>query len=67
MNQKIVNCPYCGKILPADILTDTPRKVVKCTVCGSQKNWKCGLKNTANGKVQRYLCRDCGTRFSDRT
>ena len=29
--------------------------------------WKDGLRKTAQGKVQRLLCRDCGWRFGDTT
>jgi hypothetical protein len=38
--------------------------VAKCPQCGSQKTWKDGVRKTAFGDVQRYLCRDCGFRFS---
>jgi len=38
---------------------------VKCPQCGSKRVWKDGLRYLADGKVvQRYLCRDCGYRFS---
>ena len=36
----------------------------KCPECASQKVWKDGLRCTKQGEVQRYLCRDCGYRFS---
>ena len=36
-----------------------------CPNCNSQKTWKDGLRQTAEGKVQRFLCRDCGYRFSE--
>jgi integrase len=38
--------------------------VPQCPECGSQKTWKDGLRKTVFGDVQRYLCRDCGFRFS---
>jgi len=38
--------------------------VAKCPQCGSQKTWKDGVRKTIFGDVQRYLCRDCGFRFS---
>jgi len=37
---------------------------VKCPSCKSFKVWKDGLRKIANGDVQRYICRDCGFRFS---
>ena len=36
-----------------------------CPECGSAKTWKDGIRETAFGPVQRYLCRSCGYRFSD--
>jgi len=36
-----------------------------CPECGSVKAWKDGIRETAFGPVQRYLCRNCGYRFSD--
>jgi len=38
---------------------------LKCPECGSLKNWKDGLRYTKNGDVQRWLCRNCGYRFSE--
>ena len=39
---------------------------VKCPVCGSKRVWRDGLRYLTNGEeVQRYICRDCGYRFSD--
>ena len=38
---------------------------LKCPECGSKKVWKAGLRYKASEEVQRYLCRDCGFRFSD--
>ena len=37
----------------------------KCPDCHSEKNWKDGIRKTRNGPVQRYICRDCGYRFSE--
>jgi hypothetical protein len=39
--------------------------VAQCPQCGSQKTWKDGVRKTNYGDVQRYLCRDCGFRFSE--
>lgn len=36
-----------------------------CPECGSQRTWKDGRRQTNNGVLQRYLCRDCGYRFTD--
>lgn len=36
-----------------------------CPECGSQRVWKDGVRETKHGNVQRWLCRDCGLRFSD--
>lgn len=36
----------------------------RCPECASQETWKCGIRSTKNGGVQRYLCRNCGFRFS---
>jgi len=37
-----------------------------CPECGSTRLFKDGKRKLADGsKVQRYLCRDCGYRFTD--
>jgi len=37
-----------------------------CPQCGSKRVWKDGLRQLSDGAiVQRWLCRDCGYRFSD--
>jgi len=37
-----------------------------CPHCGSNKHWRDALRYSAFGdKIQRWLCRDCGLRFSD--
>ena len=38
---------------------------LQCPECGSKRIWKAGLRTTTYGEVQRYICRDCGFRFSD--
>jgi integrase len=36
-----------------------------CPQCGSQKTWKDGLRYSLTGdSIQRWLCRNCGNRFS---
>lgn len=37
----------------------------KCPSCHSKRFWKDGIRKTRNGSVQRYICRDCGYRFSE--
>ncbi|MDH5690602.1 MAG: tyrosine-type recombinase/integrase [Candidatus Bathyarchaeota archaeon] len=36
-----------------------------CPECGSPRIWKDGLRCTRNGEIQRYICRECGYRFSE--
>lgn len=39
---------------------------MRCPECGSNRIYRNGTRTTAEGVVlQRYLCRDCGFRFSD--
>ena len=38
---------------------------LQCPECGSSKVWKAGLRYSTFGEIQRYICRDCGFRFSD--
>ena len=40
-------------------------KAHKCPQCKSCKTWKDGNRYHLNKKIQRYLCRDCGYRFSE--
>jgi len=37
----------------------------KCPSCHSSRIWKDGLRKIRDGFVQRYVCRDCGCRFSE--
>ncbi len=39
--------------------------MTNCPLCLSQRIWKDGLRKTRYGGVQRWLCRDCGYRFSE--
>ncbi|MCS7114261.1 MAG: tyrosine-type recombinase/integrase [Candidatus Bathyarchaeota archaeon] len=43
----------------------TKNKPVACPECGSQRLYKDGIRYTKTDQVQRYLCRNCGYRFSD--
>jgi len=49
-----------GKLEPETPAAQPP----KCPECGSQRLFKDGLRYTALGPVQRYLCRDCYRKFS---
>ena len=64
---KIVNCPHCGKILPRHLWEIPSSRIsenIKCPECGSRRLYRDGIRYTNSGNVQRYLCRDCGYRFS---
>lgn len=39
-------------------------KAPACPQCGSRRVWRDGLRYTRNGAIQRWLCRNCGYRFS---
>ncbi|RLI41618.1 hypothetical protein DRO59_06470 [Candidatus Bathyarchaeota archaeon] len=41
-------------------------KTIKCPECGYERVYKDGLRYTRHGIVQRYLCKNCGYRFSQR-
>jgi integrase len=44
----------------------TSSQIPTCPNCNSSKVWKDGLRNALFGDpIQRWLCRDCGHRFSD--
>ncbi len=45
-------------------IVDVRRKEFRCPECGSKRIWKDGLRSTWQGSVQRWICRDCGYRFS---
>jgi len=38
-----------------------------CPECGSTRTWKDGLRYVQGMAIQRYLCRNCGYRFSEDT
>jgi len=40
---------------------------ITCPSCRSERTWRDGTRQTRNGDVQRYLCRECGYRFSERS
>jgi len=39
----------------------------ECPNCHSKKKWKDGVRETGFGLVQRFICRDCGYRFSEKS
>ena len=41
--------------------------MVVCPECGSSKYYKDGLRPTNEGQIQRFLCRDYGYRFSEKS
>jgi integrase/predicted RNA-binding Zn-ribbon protein involved in translation (DUF1610 family) len=38
---------------------------LRCPQCGSTRTWRDGIRYTDFVQVQRYICRNCGYRFSD--
>lgn len=54
-----------GKVdLSSDPVAQPPKH---CPECGSKKVWRAGLRYLVEGKtVQRWLCRECGYRFSEK-
>ncbi len=39
----------------------------ECPNCHSRKNWRDGIRRTVFGSIQRFVCRNCGHRFSEST
>ena len=64
MEQKVINCPHCGRIISKAVFSEKKPPSVKCQMCGSVKSCRDGFRSANSGKIQRYLCRDCGYRFS---
>ena len=51
----------CGKLAESRPAAQLP----KCSECGnSEKIYRDGWRQTPEGKIQRFLCRTCGYRFS---
>lgn len=47
-------------------VSEEPTGGVRCPECGSRRIWKDGLRFLRNGeKIQRFICRACGYRFSE--
>jgi transposase-like protein len=70
MKRYVMNCPYCGKMLPLGFWheeeIDDGRKNIKCPRCGKFKPLKDGFRQIKTGKAQRYYCTGCGYRFTNR-
>jgi integrase len=54
-NKRLAACIYMSTIESDEVC---------CPICGNQRVWRDGLRYTKDGEVQRYICRDCGYRFS---
>ena len=66
MKRGIRKFPISGQCLPrlkGDKLLEN-RLNVRCPACGSYCFVKDGFGHTPEGKVQRYLCKDCVYRFT---
>ncbi|MGD6935227.1 MAG: IS1/IS1595 family N-terminal zinc-binding domain-containing protein [Candidatus Bathyarchaeia archaeon] len=66
MKRGIRKCPFNWQYLhnlKGDKLLEN-RLNVRCPACGSYRFVKDGLHRTSEGKVQRYLCKDCTYRFT---
>jgi integrase/predicted RNA-binding Zn-ribbon protein involved in translation (DUF1610 family) len=54
------------KSCKSELTEDSAGTSPLCPQCGSKKVWRDGLRYPMFGdKIQRWLCRDCGLRFSD--
>jgi integrase len=47
-----------------DILKVEDSSIIECPQCSNEKIWKDGFRYTDHGKIQRFMCRECGYRFS---
>ena len=63
-----VNAYLTKRVKKSDGKCDTSgrpaQSPIKCPQCSSQKTWKDGVRKTNFVDIQRYLCRECGFRFS---
>ena len=48
----------------ARAVTIQPIDTLQCPICSSSRVVKDALRHNKYGKIQRYLCRECGKRFS---
>jgi len=56
-----------GKLEPQTPAAQPSTQSPTCPLCHSNRSWKDGIRATRHGDVQRYICRECGLRFSDPT
>jgi len=49
------------------MVADRPAQPPICPECSSSRVWKDGLRKTSTSPVQRWICRNCGYRFSEQT
>ena len=47
-----------------DVASAYKLRTIKCPACQSNKIWRDGKRKTQTKLMQRYLCRECGLRFS---
>jgi len=60
---RIESCPYDSKLQSKE---SSEKTIPSCPQCKSQKVWRDAFRYTVYGdKIQRWLCRECGLRFSD--
>jgi len=56
----------CTKSEPSETFANNSPLNPHCPQCGSKKLWRDGKRYSIFGdEIQRWLCRDCGLRFSD--
>ena len=48
-----------------DIQKFEDSSIIECPQCSNDKIWKDGFRHTGSGKIQRFMCKECGYRFSD--
>ena len=44
LEQKVINCPHCGRIISDKILSVKKHPSVKCPMCGSAKFYRDGFR-----------------------
>jgi integrase len=54
-----------GKSVECRLPHPPKQPINECPECHSQRLYKDGVRQTNSGDVQRYLCRECGYRFSE--
>jgi len=49
----------------SDVSGRSAQPPIKCPECNSTKTWKDGIRYTKDGQIQRFICQNCGYRFSN--